>query len=41
VNTIEQCLAVAVVVLFVVGICLLVAAVCQQNRIRKQWGGRA
>jgi hypothetical protein len=41
VNTIEQCLAVAVVVLFAGGICLLVAAVRQQNRTRKQWGGRA
>jgi hypothetical protein len=41
VNTIEQCLAVAVAVLFVAGICLLVAAVRQQNRTRKQWGGRA
>jgi hypothetical protein len=41
VNTIEQCLAFAVVVLFVAGLGLLVAAVRQQNRTRKQWGGRA
>lgn len=40
-NTLEQWLAVAVAVLFVTGICLVVAAVRQQNRTRKQWGGRA
>jgi hypothetical protein len=40
VDTTDKYLAVAVTLLFVVGIRLLVAAVRQQNRTRKQWGWR-
>jgi len=36
----DKYLAVAVTLLFVAGIRLLVAMVCQQNRTRKQWGWR-
>ena len=40
-DTIDKYLAVAVALLFVAGICLVIAAVRQQNRTRKQWDGRA
>lgn len=38
-DTINKYIAVAVVLLFVAGICLVIAAVRQQNRTRKPWGG--
>jgi len=38
VDTIEKYVAVAVILLFVAGISLLVIALRQQNRTRKQWG---
>lgn len=40
-DAIDKYFAVAVALLFVAGICLVVAAVRQHNRTRKQWGGRA
>ena len=40
VDTMEKYLAVAVTVLFVAGICLLVATVRQQIKAHKEWGGR-
>jgi hypothetical protein len=39
-DTTEKYLAVVVTLLFVVGICFLIAMVREQKRTRKRWGGR-
>jgi len=40
-NTLETYVAVATTLLFVIGACLLVLALRESKRIRKQWGWRA